>query len=350
MLQHGVHGQPLAVFLAILGAVAHIQNLVIVALVLFVDLVAEVDAAFGQNIREPIHGLAALIGPDLCQTTAGVALTPVAQVAHGVLLAYVIAVLLLLLGAAGCQRIPDAAGHIMTKLLDEDGLGTSLGGSGGSKSTGRTGTHHQNLAVHSLLDIALGDLRCLTQPVGGRGGFLGGLLCRVDGTAAGLLDAVCHSVLHGLAGDGCTGHAVDLAGLGVHDLLNELVLGCNADALGLAGEVQFHLGDGVGIKGDSGGDLAHALGSSGVGAGGVDTGCTGNAGGATGCIAGSQTGSGDTAHGSSCCDLQKSFTGDLFHHNSFLFLLVSSYRQKSIAVLVKSITFTNKEKEDIISL
>ena len=329
---------------------ADIQNLVIVALVLFVDLVAEVDTAFGQNIREPVHGLAALIGPDLCQTAAGVALTPVAQVAHGVLLAHVVAVLLLLLGAAGCQRIPDAAGHIVTKLLDEDGLGTSLGGSSRRKGTRRTSTHHQNLAVHGLLDIALCNLRLLAQPVGGRGGLLGGLLCRVDGTAAGLLDAVCHSVLHGLAGDGCTGHAIDLAGLGVHDLLNELVLGCNADALGLAGEIQLHLGDGVGIKGDSGGDLAHALGSSGVGAGGVDTGCTGNAGGATGCIAGSQTGSGDTAHGSCCCDLQKSFTGDLFHHNSFLFLLVSLYRQKSIAVLVKNITFTSKEKEDIISL
>ena len=63
-----------------------------------------------------------------------------------------------------------------------------------------------------------------------------------------------------------------------------------------------------------------------------------------------QTGSGDTAHGSSCCDLQKSFTGDLFHNNSFLFLIYPSHRQKSIAVLVKSITFTNKEKEDIISL
>ena len=207
----------------------------------------------------------------------------------------------------------------MTKLLDEDGLGTSLGGSGGSKGTGRTGTHHQNLAVHGLLDIALGDLRCLTQPVGGRGGLLGGLLCRVDGTAAGLLDAVCHSVLHGLAGDGCTGHAVDLAGLGVHDLLNELVLGCNADALGLAGEVQLHLGDGVGIKGDSGGDLAHALGSSGVGAGGVDAGCTGSAGGATGCIAGSQTSSGHTAHSSSGSDLQKTFARDFFHNYSFLF-------------------------------
>ena len=238
----------------------------------------------------------------------------------------------------------------MTKLLDEDGLGTSLGGSSGSKGTGRTGTHHQNLAVHGLLDVALGNFRLLAQPVGGGGSLLSGLLCRVDGTAAGLLDAVCHSVLHSLAGDGGTGDAVDLAGLGIHDLLDQLVLGSAADALGLAGEVQFHLGDGVGIKGDGGGDLAHALGSGGVGAGGVDAGCTGSTGGAVGCIAGSQTGSGDTAHGCGGCDLQKSFAGDLFHDNSFLFLLVSSYRQNFIAVLVKSITFTSKEKEDIISL
>ena len=51
MLQHGIHGQLLAVFFAILGAVADIQNLVIVTLVLFVDLVAEVDAALGQLRR-----------------------------------------------------------------------------------------------------------------------------------------------------------------------------------------------------------------------------------------------------------------------------------------------------------
>ena len=38
VLQHGIHGQLLAVFFTILGAVADIQNLVIVTLVLFVDL------------------------------------------------------------------------------------------------------------------------------------------------------------------------------------------------------------------------------------------------------------------------------------------------------------------------
>ena len=304
---------------------AHVQHLVVVALVLFVDLVAEVDAALGQYVGEPVDGLTAAVCPHLCQAATGIALAPIAQVAHSVLLVHVIAVLLLLLGAAGSQRVADAGG---------------------------TGTHHQHLTFHGLLDVALGHFGLLAQPVGGGGSLLGGLLSGVDGTAAGLTDAVGHSVLHGLAGHGGTGHTVDLAGLSVHHLLDQLVLGGLADAVGLAGQVQLYLGDAGSVKGHRGGDLAHALGGGGVGAGGVDAGCTGrcSSGGAAGCIAGSQTGCGDAAHGSGCCDFQKSFTRDLFHHNFFLFLLVSSYRQNLIAVLVKSITFTSKEKEDIISL
>ena len=238
----------------------------------------------------------------------------------------------------------------MAELFDQDGLGTGLGRGGSGKAAGRTGTHHQHLTLHGLLDVALGHFGLLAQPVGGGGSLLGGLLRGVDGTAAGLTDAVGHSVLHSLAGHGGTGHTVDLAGLSVHHLLDQLVLGGLADAVGLAGEVQLHLGDGIGIKGDSSGDLAHALGSSGVGTGGVDAGC---AGGAAGCIAGSQPGSGDAAHGSGCCDFQKSFTRDLFHNkvpfSSFSSCFVPEW-QKCFAILVKSITFTTKEKEVIISL
>ena len=313
VLEHGIHGQMLIIIL-ILGAVAHVQCLVVIVVTLLVDFMAEVDTTLGQHIGEPVDGLAAAVCPHLGQTAAGVALAPVAQVAHGVLLGNVVAVLLLLLGAAGCQRVADAAGHVVAKLLDEDGLGSSLGGSGGSKGTGRTGTDHQHLAVHSALDIALGHFRLLSQPVGGGGSFLGGLLGGVDDAAAGLLDAVGHGVLHSLAGDSGTGHAVDLAGLGVQHLLDQLILGGLADAVGLAGEVQLHLGDAGGVEGDGGRDLAHALGGGGVGAGGVDASGTGrSSGGAAGDVAGGQTGGGDTAHGSCGGDLQKSFTGDLFH-------------------------------------
>ena len=82
------------------------------------------------------QSMVALIGPDLCQTAAGVSLTPVAQVAHGVLLADVVAVLLLLLGAAGSQRVADAAGHVVAELFDQDGLGTGLIGLGHGHSAG----------------------------------------------------------------------------------------------------------------------------------------------------------------------------------------------------------------------
>ena len=355
VLEHGVHGQLLAVLVAVLGAVAHVQHLVVVVVMLFVDLVAEVDAALGQYVGEPVDGLTAAVCPHLCQAAAGIALAPIAQVAHSVLLVHVIAVLLLLLGAAGSQRVADAAGHVVAELFDQDGLGTGLGRGGSGKGTRRTSTHHQHLTLHGLLDVALGHFGLLAQPVGGGGSLLGGLLSGVDGTAAGLTDAVGHSVLHSLAGHGGTGHTVDLAGLSVHHLLDQLVLGGLADAVGLAGQVQLHLGDAGSVKGHRGGDLAHALGGGSVGAGGVDAGCTGgcSSGGAAGCIAGSQTGCGDAAHGSGCCDFQKAFAGDLFHNkvpfSSFSSCFVPEW-QKCFAILVKSITFTTKEKEVIISL
>ena len=103
VLEHGIHGQMLIIIL-ILGAVAHVQCLVVIVVTLLVDLMAEADTTLGQHIGEPVDGLAAAVCPHLGQTAAGVALAPVAQVAHSVLLGNVIAVLLLLLGAAGCQR------------------------------------------------------------------------------------------------------------------------------------------------------------------------------------------------------------------------------------------------------
>ena len=123
----------------------------------------------------------------------------------------------------------------------------------------------------------------------------------------------------------------------------------------LAQMKELHLGDAGSVKGHRGGDFAHALGGGGVGARGVDAGCTGrcSSGGAAGCIAGSQTGCGDAAHGGSGSDLQKAFAGDLFHNkvpfSSFSSCFVPEW-QKCFAILVKSITFTTKEKEVIISL
>lgn len=67
-------------------------------------------------------------------------------------------------------------------------------------------------------------------------------------------------------------------------------------------------------------------------AGDVGTGCTGSSrcgGGRAGSIAGSQSTGSHTRHGSSCSDLQKTFTGDLVHFawflSSCLFLLLYSF-------------------------
>ena len=130
-----------------------------------------------------------------------------------------------------------------------------------------------------------------------------------------------------------------------HDALSDTLY--TADVGSFFRNVYLDIGDGVGIKGHRDSHGTHTGGRGTISTRRIQTSC---AGGAAGSIAGSQTGSGDTAHGCCGCDLQKSFTGDLFHDNSFLFLLYPSYRQNLIAVLVKSITFICKEKEVITSV
>jgi len=67
-----------------------------------------------------------------------------------------------------------------------------------------------------------------------------------------------------------SGDAVDLSAVGSHDLADKLILGGLADGGGLAGDIQEDLGDAVCVKGCRHGDGAHAGGSGGIGARGIE--------------------------------------------------------------------------------
>ena len=169
----------------------------------------------------------------------------------------------------------------------------------------------------------------------------------LDRLALGLCDTGIGSGLDCLGRNGGTTYVVHLGTLCLQNDIGKMVTLYTADVGSFFRNVYLDIGDGVGIKGHRDSHGTHTGGRGTISTRRIQTSC---AGGAAGSIAGSQTGSGDTAHGCCGCDLQKSFTGDLFHDNSFLFLLYPSYRQNLIAVLVKSITFICKEKEVITSV
>ena len=199
-------------------------------------------------------------------------------------------------------------------------LAAVLGDAAHGCHTGNAAAHHGHIHVHRLGDLALVDLRLGAQPVVLRSGS--GAVCAVCLDAHGLLDAAGSRLLDGIGGDGSAGDVIDLGTLCGHDGLLQGGCGHAADALGLVGSIDDHLGDGGLAEGHGHLHLTDAGGRAGVGTGGVD-GIAGSGGAGRSCgVAGSQCTGGNTAHGGSGGDLQKAFAGDLFHLD-FLFLLIN---------------------------
>ena len=188
--------------------------------------------------------------------------------------------------------------------------------------------HHGHIHVNGLGDLALVDLRLGTQPVliGGRCSSVAA--CGVDAHC--LLDAACGGLLDGVGGDGSAGDVVDLGALSSHQGVLQGG-GCHAaDALGLVGGVNDHVGDGGLAEGHGDLHLTDAGGGAGISAGGVD-GLAGGGGSAAGraCVAGGQCAGGNAAHSGSGGNLQEAFTRDLFLECSLLFLLSTFSGRKS---------------------
>ena len=184
--------------------------------------------------------------------------------------------------------------------------------------------HDCHVHINGLGDLALVDLRLGTQPVLIEGRCSGVAACGVDAHC--LLDAACGGLLDGVGGDGSAGDVVDLGALSSHQGVLQGG-GCHAaDALGLVGGVNDHVGDGGLAEGHGDLHLTDAGGGAGVSAGGVD-GLAGGGGGAAGraCVAGGQCAGGNAAHSGSGGNLQEAFTRDLFHLECSLLFLLSTF-------------------------
>ena len=182
-----------------------------------------------------------------------------------------------------------------------------------------------------ILDLVGGDVAQLNggglhflhgHPVGDDGlGLVG--IGSLGGDALGLVDAALRRLADGVGRQGRAGHAVDLAGLGIQHLLNQLLCGVLAVACGLAGNVQLNVGDLLGVKGHGDLHFADALRRSGVGAGGVGAGCRARSGGGTaGAVAGGQSPGCDTAHGGGRSQLQEVFAGNLLVRRNIILSFV----------------------------
>ena len=249
--------------------------------------------------------------------------------------------------------------------LDAHDLCTLLGSAQNSSHACVAQTHDAHVAVHFAVHAVEGG--SFAQPVAGAGvtehtavclggsaGLAAGIVAVISavvcsvaaGQADGLLDAVCSGFLDGIGGDGCTGHAVDLSALGIHQHGLEILGRVDSQLEGLIGGVHLDLGDGGLGEGHGDGDVVHALCGGSVGACGIHR-CTGSCGGSgsrgAGGVAGRQSTGGDTAHGGGSGDLQKALARDLFHEISpfpfffFFFLRADVLHTRDIfSIMIKS--------------
>ena len=185
-------------------------------------------------------------------------------------------------------------------------------------------TDNDDVGVDGLGDGSLVDVGLLAQPVGL---IAGGQLDRADGRfALGLCKAALGRFHHGVGGDGGAGNTVDLAVGGREQLLLELVGSGSAVGSGLTGGIHHHIGDRT-VR-ERHGDLdggRDALRGALIGTGDVAAGRgrnrAGSGSGILGSVAGSQGTGGHARHGSSGCDFQKAFAGNLVHGGLILSLL-----------------------------
>ena len=287
----------------------------------------ELDAGLGQRVRvdlvqPPVHSAAAVLGKlhHQCGVCLAVGLHhPVVHKLHFVHLGHTVAQQVVRVDVTDivADRPPALAGH----GFQHQNVLALFGQLTVAAQAGIAHTDDGNVNIVGLGDLTVRD--------GFRGGAPAGSLLRSFrgrhcSASHSLCDAVVHALLHSIAGNGCTGHAVDGAVLGFQQLLDQVILCGLTNGVGLTGQIQLDVSNGCLAEGGGHGDIAHALGRGSVGARGVL--CSGRrcsrAAGSS--IAGSQCAGGDAAHGSSRSQLQKAFARDLFHlGGSFRFSLSS---------------------------
>ena len=185
---------------------------------------------------------------------------------------------------------------VLSLGLDAHDLGTLFGSAQNGSHTGVAQTDDTDVAIDLAVHLVKGG--CFAQPVAGAGvaehtavclggsaGFAAGIVTIVGalflaaGQAHSLLDAVCSSFLDGIGGDSCTGNAVDLGVLSLHQHGLEVLGRVDSQIQRLVGGVHLDFGNGRLGEGHGDGNVVHALCGGGIGAGRVhsSTGsCTGS--------------------------------------------------------------------------
>ncbi len=114
------------------------------------------------------------------------------------------------------------------ELFDQQGFGAELRSRRRRKGARMTSADDEHLGLHDLRDVAVRDLRLLSEPVRAlRLGLAGEQ--RLNIHALGLRQRRSSGLTDGFRGAGRAGNAVDLVRLRRKELLGELVCGGSAD-------------------------------------------------------------------------------------------------------------------------
>ena len=158
-----------------------------------------------DDLGEPVDQVAGFVQPQLHQIVVDEAVGVADDVLHGLHL--VDLELRELIERGQLQLRVDAAdvlarGHNARGAIDAEHLCAVLGGGDDGGQAGGAAAHDQHLDVDGLGDVALGDLRCLTQPTGCTGQLAGARVYRLLAGGDGVAVAAAGQRAHGGGADG----------------------------------------------------------------------------------------------------------------------------------------------------
>ena len=202
----------------------------------------------GKAVGHPVKALAAVlsIGHDQAAAAAIVG----AQLPVGNKLLYVdpgnaLASQKLAVQMTDLSAAAEAHG-VLGLALDHNHAGSGFNSGTGSRCTGLTAAHDDNIG--GVLLCKFGDRIGSGAPALTFCGALAG--SGADHRfALGLCHTVCNSILNGIRGNGRTGMTVDLGALSLQDLLLQLIANALAKALGFTGNINGHIRDALSVKG-----------------------------------------------------------------------------------------------------
>lgn len=276
----------------------------------------------GKAVGHPVKALAAVLG--ISHDQAAAAAVVGAQLPVGNKLLYVdlgnaLASQKLAVQMADLSAAAEAHG-VLGLALDHDHAGTGFNRGTGSRRTGLTAAHNDDIG--GVLLCKFGDCIGSGAPALTFCGALAGSGADHRFTL-GLCYTVCNSILNGIRGNGRTGMTVDLGALSLEDLFLQLIANALAKALGFTGNIDGHICDALSVKGHGDSNVrADAPGGGRITAGGVSTAGRSSAGAAGGTGAAHQSPCHSSPQRTNGCGVQELSSGNLVCHEIFSFWYV----------------------------